>query len=170
MASNVYGRTPKAVIAPHAGDQFSGPIAASAYAFLASGRDTIKRVVLLGPSHFVTLPRTGDKRSKNLSITTRSHSSGRSDARSNSRSVASDYLGCRSRKRACLEVYLPFLQIALGEFKLLPLAVGDAMTDNVGAMLNELWDGEETCIVVRLDLSHYHDYQITQQIGALPSL
>src|ERR1035441_7869976 len=49
------GPAPKALIAPHAGYLYSGPIAASAYAQLVSARDQIKRIVLFGPSHYVAL-------------------------------------------------------------------------------------------------------------------
>ena len=49
------GPVPKAIIAPHAGFVYSGPVAASAYARLAPAADRIKRVVLLGPSHRVAL-------------------------------------------------------------------------------------------------------------------
>ncbi len=63
-----------------------------------------------------------------------------------------------------LEAHLPFLQIALDEFKLVPLVVGDAAANEVEVVLNELWGGEETCMVVSSDLSHYHEYQAAQQI------
>jgi AmmeMemoRadiSam system protein B len=73
-------------------------------------------------------------------------------------------LDAAHQREHSLEVHLPFLQIALGEFKLVPLVVGDATPNEVGAVLNELWGGRETCIVVSSDLSHYHDYQTAQQI------
>src|ERR1700689_5175840 len=44
---------PKALIAPHAGYIYSGPVAAHAYAALRPARETIRRVVLLGPVHRV---------------------------------------------------------------------------------------------------------------------
>jgi AmmeMemoRadiSam system protein B len=58
-----------------------------------------------------------------------------------------------------LEVHLPFLQEVLGDFKLVPLVVGDARPTEVGAVLEALWGGPETLIVISSDLSHYHDYQ-----------
>jgi hypothetical protein len=163
-AKAVSDKIPKAIIAPHAGYPYSGPIAGSAYACLARGRDRFRRVVLLGPSHFVAL----------------------SGLAASSASVFQSPLGpipvdeeALARVRALpqvttldaahqhehsLEVQLPFLQIALGEFKLVPLVVGEAAPDEVAAVLNELWGGGETCIVVSSDLSHYHDYRTAQQM------
>jgi len=73
-------------------------------------------------------------------------------------------LDAAHRREHSLEVHLPFLQIALAGFKLVPLVVGEASAEEVGGVLNELWGGDETCIVVSSDLSHYHDYRTAQQI------
>jgi len=63
-----------------------------------------------------------------------------------------------------LEVHLPFLQEVLGDFSLVPLVVGDASPAEVGAVLEALWGGPETLIVISSDLSHYHDYQTARQM------
>jgi AmmeMemoRadiSam system protein B len=68
-----------------------------------------------------------------------------------------------------LEVQLPFLQEALGEFSLVPLVVGDAEPAEVAEVLDLLWGGPETLIVISSDLSHYHDYQTAQQLDRATS-
>jgi len=163
-AKTVAGKIPKAVIAPHAGYQYSGPIAGSAYACLARGRDAIKRVVLLGPSHFATF--SGLAASSARSFQTPLGSIPVDEAALDRVHALPQVttLDAAHENEHSLEVHLPFLQIVLGEFKLVPLVVGDAAANEVETVLNELWGGKETCIVVSSDLSHYHDYQAAQQI------
>jgi hypothetical protein len=57
-----------------------------------------------------------------------------------------------------LEVQLPFLQLVLDDFTLVPLAVGDAAPEAVAQVLERLWGGDETLIVISSDLSHYLPY------------
>lgn len=162
-AANVASdKVPKAVIAPHAGYQFSGPIAGSAYACLARGRDTIKRVVLLGPSHFVGFP--------GLALSSAAVFQSPlgpipmdQEALTQARAFPQvSALDAAHRNEHSLEVHLPFLQVALAEFKLTPLVVGDATPREVEEVLTRLWGGPETCIVVSSDLSHYLDYESAQ--------
>jgi len=163
-AKVITGKIPKAIIAPHAGYQYSGPIAGSAYACLAGGRDSIKRVVLLGPSHFVTFSGLAVSSAKSFQSPFDSISVDE-EALERIRTLPQvTILDAAHENEHSLEVHLPFLQIALDEFKLVPLVVGDAAANEVETMLNERWGGGETCIVVSSDLSHYHDYQAAQQI------
>jgi AmmeMemoRadiSam system protein B len=157
-------KIPKAIIAPHAGYPYSGPIAGSAYASLARGRGRFKRVVLLGPSHFVAFP--GLAASSALVFQSPlGPIPVDEEALVRARALPQvTTLDTAHQREHSLEVHLPFLQIALGEFKLVPLVVGDATAEEVGGVLNELWGGRETCIVVSSDLSHYHDYQTAQQM------
>ncbi|MDJ0808263.1 MAG: AmmeMemoRadiSam system protein B [Gammaproteobacteria bacterium] len=158
------GTLPKAIISPHAGFIYSGPIAASAYARLHAGRKQIKRVVLLGPSHRVPF--------RGLAT---------SDAdvfRTPLGEVPIDHaaadllhglpqlqlLPAAHASEHSLEVQLPFLQLVLEAFKLVPLVVGDATGEEVAAVLRRLWGGPETLIVISSDLSHYHDYLTAQQM------
>ena len=157
-------KIPKAIIAPHAGYPYSGPIAGSAYACLARGRDRFRRVVLLGPSHFVALSGLAASSASVFQsplgpIPVDEEALARVRALPQVRT-----LDAAHQREHSLEVHLPFLQIALGEFKLIPLVVGDAAPDEVAVVLNELWGGGETCIVVSSDLSHYHDYRTAQQM------
>jgi AmmeMemoRadiSam system protein A len=63
-----------------------------------------------------------------------------------------------------LEVQLPFLQQVLGEFSLVPLAVGEATPEQVAEVIDKLWGAEETLIVISSDLSHYHAYDAARAI------
>ncbi len=162
-AKTAEGKIPKAIIAPHAGYMYSGPIAGSAYACLARGRDRFKRVVLLGPSHFVGFDGLAAS-----SATVFQSPVGPvpvdDDALARIRALPQvTTLDAAHAHEHSLEVQLPFLQIALAEFKLVPLVVGEASAEEVGGVLNELWGGDETCIVISSDLSHYHDYRTAQQ-------
>jgi AmmeMemoRadiSam system protein B len=163
-AAEVSGhKAPKAVIAPHAGYMYSGPIAGSAYACLAQARNSIKRVVLLGPSHFVAF---GGLVASNA----RAFLSPLGPIPIDQQALAQarmlpqvSTLDAAHRDEHSLEVQLPFLQVALGEFTLVPLLVGEASPPDVGKVLNQLWGGPETCIVVSSDLSHYLDYSAAQE-------
>lgn len=155
---------PKAIIAPHAGYQYSGSIAGSAYACLARGRDRFRRVVLLGPSHFVGFDGLAAS-SAAVFQSPLGPIAVDEEALARVRALPRvTTLDAAHQREHSLEVHLPFLQIALGEFKLVPLVVGNATAEEVGAVLNELWGGKETCIVVSSDLSHYHDYPTAQRI------
>ena len=61
-----------------------------------------------------------------------------------------------------LEVQLPFLQMLFNEFEIIPLLVGDTEKEITAEILDTLWGGDETLIVISSDLSHYHDYQTAQ--------
>lgn len=150
---------PKAIIAPHAGYVYSGPVAASAYARLAAARDVIQRVVLLGPSH-----RLGFRGIAVSTMTTFATPLGlipvdRHAIEQIQRLPEVGQLEQAHAREHSLEVHLPFLQAVLGEFALVPVVVGDAHPFEVGAVLEALWGGPETLIVISSDLSHYHDYQ-----------
>ncbi|HHM04990.1 MAG TPA: AmmeMemoRadiSam system protein B [Gammaproteobacteria bacterium] len=160
---------PKAVIAPHAGYMYSGAIAASAYARVANGRGTITRVVLLGPSHRVPvegLAASGAHAFRTplglVPVDTGALQSVLSLPQVQRIESAHAY-------EHSLEVHLPFLQEALGKFSLVPLVVGDASAEDVAEVLDRLWDGPETLIVVSSDLSHYHDYQTARRLDQATS-
>ena len=158
------GATPKALIAPHAGYVYSGPIAANAYALLAPARGSIKRVVLLGPTHRVAvhgLALPGATRFATPLGTVEIDPSAVESLRALPQVVVSDEAHALEHS---LEVHLPFLQSVLGDFKLVPLAVGHATPDEVAEVLEVLWGGPETLIVVSSDLSHYLPYR--EALGA----
>jgi MEMO1 family protein len=158
------GPSPKAIIAPHAGYIFSGPIAASAYAQFVPERQHIKRVVLLGPSHFV--PFSGLAASSAHAFAT-PLGLVRVDVEAlrqlgSMRQVA--LLDEAHAPEHSLEVQLPFLQVVLGDFALVPLAVGEAGAEDISEVIEALWDGRETRFVISSDLSHYHDFQTARRL------
>jgi len=148
---------PKAVIAPHAGYPFSGGVAAAAYAQLAALRDQVKRVVLIGPSHHV--PFRGLAVSSAGAFTTPLGAiplDGEATETALSLPGVTTLDAAHAREHS-LETQLPFLQEVLGEFQLIPMVVGDAAPEQVAGVLEALWGGPETLVVVSSDLSHFHD-------------
>ncbi len=156
---------PKALIAPHAGHVYSGPIAATAYKTIADAAD-IRRVVLLGPVHRVpvyglALP-DAEGFATPLGVIPLDVEA--MDAiRALQQVVTSDPAHALEHS---LEVHLPFLQRALGDFTLLPLAVGDAAPEDVAQVLEAVWGGDETLLVMSSDLSHYLPYEQARAVDA----
>lgn len=161
--------TPKAIIAPHAGYIYSGPIAGNAYARLAQGQDNIRRIILIGPAHWApvrglaassadafatplgTVPLDQEARLEILSFP-----------------QVNIYDGAHEREHG-LEVHLPFLQIIFSDFTLVPLVVGEATPNEVAEVLDCLWGDDGTVIVVSSDLSHYHDYETATRLDQATS-
>jgi MEMO1 family protein len=155
---------PKLVIVPHAGYVYSGPVAASAYAALSPGRGIVHRVVLLGPCHRVPV------RGLALPAATAFQTPlGRipvdAEAAATLRALpqVTESAATHAQEHA-LEVQLPFLQHVLGEFSLVPLVVGDAEPLAVAEVIERVWGGPETLVVVSSDLSHYLPYEIARRV------
>jgi AmmeMemoRadiSam system protein B len=149
---------PKALIVPHAGYVYSGPVAASGYALLAPLRKSVRRVVLLGPAHRVAV--RGLATTSAVAFQTPLGEvaidvPAVAAARAFPQVTVSD--AAHAHEHA-LEVQLPFLQAVLGTFSLVPFAVGHASVQDVAEVLDALWGGPETLVVVSSDLSHYHSY------------
>ncbi len=148
----------KALVVPHAGLIYSGPIAASAYQAIADQADQIRRVVLLGPSN-----RVGFHGIATVSASEYLMPMGRVriDQAAIERISALPQVVQLDEAHASehsLEVQLPFLQAVLDDFLLVPLVVGDCPPGQVAEVLELLWGGDETLIVISSDLSHYHSY------------
>jgi AmmeMemoRadiSam system protein B len=150
--------TPKAIIVPHAGYDYSGPVAAMAYACLAGCADRIRRVVLLGTCHFVqvggVLTTSADAMATPL---------GRVPIDKASVQLAAQLPQVTRHDQAhhldhALAVQLPFLQQLLAEFCIVPFLVTDCDAEEVAQLLDLLWDGDDTLIVVSTDLSHNLKY------------
>lgn len=160
---------PKAIIVPHAGYVYSGPVAASAYARLQSVHDKIHRVVLLGPSHRIPLfglaISSVDQFVTPLGSVALDHEAIDSIADLTQVRILDE---AHSMEHS-LEVHIPFLQEVLDNFTLVPLVVGDARPDEVAEVLERLWGGPETLIVISSDLSHYHDYATARQMDRATS-
>lgn len=157
---------PKAIIAPHAGYVYSGACAAEAYARLLPDRDSISRIVLLGPCHRVAV--------KGLATTSADYWKTPIGAVPIDREALELVAGlpqvlihdAAHEKEHSLEVHLPFLQICFPHMKLVPFAVGQASAEEVAAVLAALWGGEETRIVISTDLSHFLDYETCNALDA----
>lgn len=149
---------PKALIAPHAGYIYSGPVAAHAYAHLQPLHDVIKRVVLLGPCHRVATLGLALSSAETfltpLGPVPIDHSF---DETLLSLPQVHIYDATHTAEHS-LEVHIPFLQTVLDDFKLLPMVVGQASPEDVADVLEQVWGGPETLIVISSDLSHYLDY------------
>jgi AmmeMemoRadiSam system protein B len=155
---------PKAIVVPHAGYIYSGDTAALAYAQLSAVRDLIRRVVLLGPVHRVAV--------RGLALP------GADAFATPLGEVALDLAAIEEishlpqvvvsaaahAQEHSLEVQLPFLQTVLDDFKLVPLAVGDATPTEVAQVLGVLWGEPETLLVISTDLSHYLGYRDAQVV------
>ncbi|MEL0107206.1 MAG: AmmeMemoRadiSam system protein B [Rhodospirillaceae bacterium] len=158
------GPIPKAVIAPHAGYVYSGPVAARAYARLKPLRGKIKRVVLLGPCHRVPVQGIALSGAESFATPLGNVPIDQEACRAISGMRQVQIFDASHAEEHSLEVQLPFLQEALGPFQLVPLAVGSASPEDVAAVLERLWGGPETLIVVSTDLSHYLDYNTANRL------
>jgi AmmeMemoRadiSam system protein B len=156
---------PKALIAPHAGYAYSGPIAAAAFAALG-GAAPLRRVVVIGPTHHV--------RMRGIAAPTAAAFAtplGSVEVDQEALAALAD-LGCVARADGphapehALEVELPFLQVVGAEVAIVPLLVGEAAPEEVAAVLGRLWGGAETLILVSSDLSHFHDYATARRRDA----
>lgn len=157
---------PKALIVPHAGYAYSGPVAASAYAAVAAMNPKPTRVVLLGPSHHVgfkgvALPGTHALATPLGLVEV--------DERLVDLALRFPFVGASPlahKREHSLEVQLPFLQRALGSFKVLPMIVGQVPPEDIAALLSAVWGGPETLVVVSSDLSHYLSFDEARALDA----
>lgn len=159
---------PRALIVPHAGYVFSGPVAATGYARLRGIADTIDRVVLLGPSHHVAVDGlaycsadTFDTPLGPIPVDLAAIEE------LDRRYPFVSRLDAAHAREHSLEVHLPFLRTVLGEFTLVPLVVGRASGEQVATVLRELCDDPRTLPVISSDLSHYHDYETAVRIDSV---
>jgi len=155
---------PKALIVPHAGYIYSGPVAASAYDLLRPARGVVKRVVILGPCHRVPVRGLALPQARTFATPLGRiplDAAGVEAIRGLPQVVVS---AATHAEEHALEVQLPFLQRVLGDFSLIPLVVGDVAPAKVAEVLDRLWGGAETLIVISSDLSHYHDYDSAREM------
>jgi len=156
--------TPKAIIAPHAGYQYSGPIAATAYASLAPVKGLVRRVIVAGPAHAwpvggVAVPSV-DAFATPLGVVV-------VDDEARERALGIDGVVVDDAAHAeehSLEVQLPLTICALGDVAVLPLAVGRSGASVLADVLDGLWGGPETRFVISTDLSHYHPAHVAAAV------
>ncbi len=157
---------PKALIAPHAGFVYSGPIAAQAYATLAAARARISRIVLLGPAHRIHVPGLAVSSAERFDTPLGPVYLDRAAIDSALTLPQVRVMDEAHAPEHSLEVQLPFLLQALDDFRIAPFVVGTATPSEVAEVLELLWGGPETLIVISSDLSHYHDYRTAQRLDA----
>ncbi|MCG6940171.1 MAG: AmmeMemoRadiSam system protein B [Thiohalocapsa sp.] len=167
-AAREHQMQPKALIAPHAGYIYSGPIAASAYAQLTRP-ETIRRVLLLGPAHRLPFRGIAVPAAEAFATPLGTVPVDRDAIAAIADLPQVGALDAAFDGEHCLEVQLPFLQALLSDFRVVPLLVGDAAGDEVAEVLERLWGGPETLIVISSDLSHYLDYDSARAIDARTS-
>ncbi len=165
-AAGAANEPPKALIAPHAGYIYSAPIAASAFSRLKPLGGTVKRVVLLGPCHRVPV--------RGLAVSGAGAFATPLGAVPVDRDAVQEIIGLPQvqmldaphDQEHSLEVHLPFLQVLLEDFSIVPLVVGEATPEDVAQVIERLWGGPETLIVISSDLSHYLDYDSARALDA----
>lgn len=146
---------PKAIVVPHAGYVYSGAVAASAFKLFEPISQRIKRIILVGPAHRVYLDGVASPGVSALA-TPMGQVLVDTDVLARVPEVAADPRA-HAREHS-LEVEVPFLQRVAPHAKIVPLVVGHAPPEVVGHILEQLWDGAETRIVISSDLSHYLPY------------
>ncbi|MCB0355987.1 MAG: AmmeMemoRadiSam system protein B [Bdellovibrionales bacterium] len=156
----------KALIVPHAGYKYSGPIAASAYKLLGSQAHEIKRIVLLGPAHRVAfsglaLPEANffDCPLGQLKVDDKLKNS----IASVEGVIVSDLVHAHEHS---LEVQLPFIKTVVPNATILPILVGMASPRQIQRVLESLQLDKDTLLIVSSDLSHYHSHQVAQKLDS----
>jgi AmmeMemoRadiSam system protein B len=159
---------PCAVIAPHAGYVYSGPVAAYAYAPMQGASGQFERVILIGPSHRLAF--------SGLAVSSADAFDCPLGQVPLDREAIAELLDltcvrCLDQAHAQehgLEVHLPFLITTLDArahpFSLVPIVVGDASAQEVAAALGPWLCRPRTLIVVSSDLSHYLDYEAARRM------
>lgn len=155
---------PKALIVPHAGYQYSGSVAGFAYRRVRDWSADIHHVVMIGPSHRVAIrglavPSVGTFMTPLGSVPI--------DATGRSRLLELGLVGISDAAHAVehsLEVQLPFLQVVLKDFDILPITIGFALCEQVARAIDAVWGGSDTLVLVSSDLSHYHTWSDARQL------
>ena len=155
---------PKALVVPHAGYVYSGAVAAHGYDELSGARGIVRRVVLLGPVHRVPVRGLALPEANAFATPLGTVPLDKEAVRAVQSLPQVVTSAPAHALEHSLEVQLPFLQKMLGEFALVPFAVGMATADEVAQVLERLWGGPETLVVVSTDLSHYHPYDEARRI------
>jgi len=161
------GPPPKALIAPHAGYIYSGAVAAAAYATLQLISKTISRVILLGPAHRVYIRGLALSRATHFASPLGRIEVDQAAVRLLLKLPQVSISDAAHEQEHSLEVHLPFLQLVLDYFLIVPLVVGEASPQEVAEVLELLWGDKETLIVISSDLSHYHDYETARKIDQI---
>jgi AmmeMemoRadiSam system protein B len=165
FASPVPDFAPVALVAPHAGYVYSGPVAGSAYALVGGGTTRFRRVLLLGPSHYVAFRGLALPECAAFSTPLGEDAVDASGALELSAHPAVHRWARPHEDEHSLEVQLPFLRVALGAVPVVPVVTGDADPEEVADALELVWTAD-TLVVVSSDLSHYLPYDEARRVDA----
>lgn len=159
----------RGVIGPHAGYMYSGLTAAHAYALLQGAR--YSSVVIVSPSHRDVFDGVsvfpGDAYSTPLGVV-RVDKELREAFREHATVVKESYSG--HGEEHAVEVHLPFLQYVLGEFKFLPLVIGDQSRQccyALGEAIGDVVEKKNVLLIASTDLSHYHASSVAERLDAV---
>jgi MEMO1 family protein len=150
---------PRAIIVPHAGYRYSGAVAARAYRQLRGSGFT--KVILVGPSHYLAF----DGISVNLQTAYETPLGSVPVDLGLAKEIVSAqpdfrYIREAHTREHSLEIQLPFLQMVLGDFQIVPIIMGrqDYETaERLARVLEALVHGRrDTLLLASSDLSHYH--------------
>ena len=162
--ASVPGNAPKAIIGPHAGYPYSGPIAASAYTPLLSARGFITRVIIISPSHRAAFTGLALPTADAFAIPGATFTVDR-DAVEQLRKLPDVHeIEPAHAPEHGIEVHLPFVAHTLGSPTIVPLLFGDVDHEAVAGVIDALWGGPDTLIVISSDLSHYLDYDTARRV------
>jgi hypothetical protein len=159
---SVVKQPPRAIIAPHAGYNYSGAIAATVYARLISAKKLINKVVLIGPSHHIGFKGLALSSAKQFMTPLGLIEIDREGIHKISQLPFSQFLDEAYDQEHSLEVHLPFLQTVIESFTLIPIITGNASAEQVCELIELFWEETATIIVISSDLSHFLDYESAQ--------
>ncbi|UTW14334.1 AmmeMemoRadiSam system protein B [Marinobacterium rhizophilum] len=160
---------PRALIVPHAGLVYSGPVAASAYNLLRTHAQAYARVLLLGPNHRMPLRSMAVPSTAGFACPLGVMKLDTARLRDWVDHGWVEYNDEVHRLEHCIEVQLPFLLSANPHWQLLPVIAGQAPKEAVAELIGRGLDSADTLVVVSSDLSHYHSYGIAQRIDRATS-
>ncbi len=152
------GRVLRAIIAPHAGYVYSGPVAASAYVYVGAAAGNVGKVAILGPSHRVPVRGLALSSAAEYEMPGFSLPADSEAAESLRRADLAEFVDEAHAAEHSIEVHLPFIKAVLGEVEVAAIAVGEASPDRVGAAVELLMEDPKRLVVISSDLSHYLDY------------
>lgn len=155
---------PRALIAPHAGYIYSGPVAATAYRQLRARSQAWRRVLLLGPSHRVAFAGLALSSAESYGTPVGDIAIDGGACRELLRLPQVTVLDQAHAQEHSLEVHLPFLRAVLDDFLLIPVVVGDATPEQVAEVIESFWDQPDVLVVVSSDLSHFLDYETANRV------
>jgi MEMO1 family protein len=157
-------KAPKAIIAPHAGYIYSGPVAAIAYKALAALKHQITTAILIGPAHFVPFFGIATIHADEFITPLGAVPVDLNVLRNALQLKQVIELENAFQKEHSLEVQLPFINHVLPHCKIVPFLVGNTSYLEVAELLKKIWGGNETIVIVSSDLSHYHDYTTANKL------